>query len=33
VGRHVALVRLVREADLTEDELSFARAHHDIPVP
>jgi len=33
VGRHVDLVRLVKEADLTEDEVSFARAHHDIPVP
>src|SRR5690242_19633928 len=33
VGRHVALVRLVKEADLTEDERSFAHAHHDIPVP
>jgi hypothetical protein len=29
----VDLVRLVKEADLTDDELSFARAHHDIPVP
>jgi hypothetical protein len=33
VGRHVALVRLVKETDLTEDERSFARAHHDLPVP
>jgi hypothetical protein len=33
VGRHVDLVRLVKEADLTEAERSFAAAHHDIPVP
>jgi hypothetical protein len=33
VGRHVTLVRLVKEADLTEDERSLARAHHDIPLP
>jgi hypothetical protein len=33
VGRHVDLVRLVREADLTEAERSFAAAHHDFPVP
>jgi len=33
VGRHVDLVRLVREADLTEAERSAAAAHHDVPVP
>jgi len=33
VGRHVDLVRLVRDADLTEAERSFAAAHHDVPVP
>jgi hypothetical protein len=33
VGRHVALVRLVKDADLTEAERTFARSHHDIPVP
>jgi hypothetical protein len=33
VGRHVDLVRLVKEADLTEAERSFAAAHHDVPVP
>ena len=33
VGRHVGLVRLVREADLTEAERSAAAAHHDVPVP
>ena len=33
VGRHVDLVRLVKEADLTEAERSLAAAHHDVPVP
>ena len=33
VGRHVDLVRLVRDADLTEAERSLAAAHHDVPVP
>jgi hypothetical protein len=34
VGRHVDLVRLVKDADLTEAERSFAAAHNDnIPVP
>jgi hypothetical protein len=33
VGRHVDLVHLVKDADLTEDEREFALAHHDIPVP
>ena len=33
VGRHVDLVRLLRDADLTEAERSLAAAHHDIPVP
>jgi len=33
VGRHVDLVRLVKDADLTEAERSFAAAHHDVPVP
>jgi len=33
VGRHVDLVRLVKNADLTADEREFALAHHDIPVP
>jgi hypothetical protein len=32
VGRHVDLVRLVKDADLTEDERSLAAAHHDVPV-
>ncbi len=33
VGRHVTLVTLVKDADLTEDEREFAAAHHDTPVP
>ena len=33
VGRHVDLVRPVKNADLTEAERSFAMSHHDVPVP
>jgi hypothetical protein len=33
VGRHVDLVRLVRDADLTDAERSFAATHHDVPLP
>jgi len=33
VGRHVDLVHLVKDADLTEAEREFALAHHDIPLP
>ncbi len=33
VGRHVDLVRLLRDADLTEAERSLAAARHDILVP
>jgi hypothetical protein len=33
VGRHVDLVRLVKDVDLTEAERPFAAAHHDVPVP
>lgn len=33
VGRHVDLVRPVKDADLTDAERSFAVAHHDVPVP
>ena len=33
VGRHVDLVRPLKDADLTEAERSFALAHHDVPVP
>jgi hypothetical protein len=33
VGRHVALVSLVKNADLTEEERESAAEHHDIPIP
>jgi hypothetical protein len=33
VGRHVDLVRLVKDADLTGTEREFAHLHHDIPIP
>jgi hypothetical protein len=33
VGRHVDLVRLVRDADLSDAERSFAAAHHDVLLP
>jgi hypothetical protein len=33
VGRHVALVHLVKDADLTESERALAAAHHDVRVP
>jgi hypothetical protein len=33
VGRHVALVHLVKDADLSESERAFAAAHHDARVP
>jgi hypothetical protein len=33
VGRHVDLVRPVKNADLTDAERSFALAHHDVLVP
>jgi len=29
----VDLVVAVRDADLTEGERQFARAHHDLPIP
>ena len=32
VGRHVTLVSLVKNADLTEEEREFAEEHHDIPI-
>lgn len=32
-GRHVDLVRLVKEANLSPAELAFASEHHDLPVP
>jgi hypothetical protein len=33
VGGHFGLVRLVKYADLSDVERSFARAHHDVPLP
>jgi hypothetical protein len=33
VGRHVDLVRPVKDADLTDTEREFALSHHDTPVP
>jgi hypothetical protein len=33
VGRHVDLVRPVKNADLTDAERSYALAHHDVLVP
>jgi hypothetical protein len=33
VGRHVALVRLVKETGLTGEERQFAAAHHDTRIP
>jgi hypothetical protein len=33
VGNHWSLVVPVRDMDLTEDELRFAREHHDIRIP
>jgi F0F1-type ATP synthase membrane subunit c/vacuolar-type H+-ATPase subunit K len=32
-GRHVALVHLVKDADLSESERAFAAAHRDVRVP
>jgi hypothetical protein len=33
VGRHVDLVRLVKDADLSPAERESAASHHDVPVP
>jgi hypothetical protein len=33
VGRHWSLVVPVRDADLTDEERQFARAHHDVRIP
>jgi hypothetical protein len=33
VGRHVGLVRLVKDSALTATERAFAEAHHDVRVP
>lgn len=33
VGRHVALVRPVKSAGLSDAERAFALSHHDVPIP
>jgi hypothetical protein len=33
VGRHIDLVRLVKNADLSPAEREYAADHHDLPVP
>ena len=33
VGRHVTLVSLVKDADLTDAEREFAAEHHDVRMP
>ena len=33
VGNHWSLVVPVRNADLTNEEIQFAREHHDIRIP
>jgi hypothetical protein len=33
VGRHWSLVKPVREADLTDEEIRLAHEHHDVRVP
>lgn len=33
VGRHVSLVTLVKDADLTDAERAFAAEHHDTRIP
>lgn len=33
VGRHVTLVTLLKDADLSENERVLAAEHHDAPVP
>jgi len=33
VGRHIDLVRLVKNADLSPTEREYAADHHDLPVP
>lgn len=33
VGRHFTLVTLLKDADLTQEERSFAATHHDVLVP
>lgn len=33
VGRHVTLVSLVKDADLTDAERALAAGHHDVLIP
>jgi hypothetical protein len=33
IGHHWSLVVPVREQDLSNTELEFAREHHDMPIP
>ncbi len=33
VGKHWSLVVPVRDVDLTDEEIQFAREHHDIRIP
>jgi hypothetical protein len=33
VGRHISLVTLVRESDLTDDEREIAAERHDLRIP
>ena len=33
VGRHVTVVSLVKNADLTDEERESAAEHHDVPIP
>jgi hypothetical protein len=33
VGKHWSLVVPVRDVDLTDEEIRFAREHHDIRIP
>jgi hypothetical protein len=33
VGHHWSLVTPVRESDLTDEQLRFAREHHDVRIP
>jgi hypothetical protein len=33
IGHHWTLVVPVREQDLSNEEIEFAREHHDVPIP
>jgi hypothetical protein len=33
VGKHVALVRLLKDAEVTDDIRELAAAHHDLRIP